>query len=110
MTDFSVLAALRVKDDLVPFRCCPLSSCVVPSLMVREDTVASSEDSTSAVIGADEAVGCTRAFLSMWQTFRRLFCRGLKNLVYVQRTSLGSTGRNTSSQHNQSGLMDELLS
>ncbi|GFV30321.1 uncharacterized protein TNCV_97961 [Trichonephila clavipes] len=31
------------------------------------------------------------------------------SLVFVKMTSLRSTGPNTSSQHNQSGLIDELL-
>ncbi|GFV34836.1 uncharacterized protein TNCV_1451401 [Trichonephila clavipes] len=35
--------------------------------------------------------------------------KGILILVIVQMTSLGSTGPNTSSQHNQSGLIDELL-
>ncbi|GFU86599.1 uncharacterized protein TNCV_3839851 [Trichonephila clavipes] len=44
--------------------------------MVREDTEASSEGATCAWIAADEAVGCTRAFLTMWRSSRRLVCRG----------------------------------
>ncbi|GFU28507.1 uncharacterized protein TNCV_1410441 [Trichonephila clavipes] len=44
--------------------------------MVREDTVAPSEGATCAWISADEAVGCTRAFLSMWRFSRRLVYRG----------------------------------
>ncbi|GFT58173.1 uncharacterized protein TNCV_2748091 [Trichonephila clavipes] len=35
--------------------------------MVREDTWASSEGATCAWMTVDEAVGCTRAFLSMWR-------------------------------------------
>ncbi|GFW84303.1 uncharacterized protein TNCV_1131721 [Trichonephila clavipes] len=35
--------------------------------------------------------------------------KGVLSLVVVQMTSLGSTGPNTSAQHNQSGLIDELL-
>ncbi|PRD34191.1 UNVERIFIED_CONTAM: hypothetical protein NCL1_15354 [Trichonephila clavipes] len=34
--------------------------------MVREDTGAPSEGATCAWMTADEAVGCTRAFLTMW--------------------------------------------
>ncbi|GFV19569.1 hypothetical protein TNCV_477951 [Trichonephila clavipes] len=34
---------------------------------------------------------------------------GVLDLVFMARTSLGSTGPNTSSKHNQSGLIDELL-
>ncbi|GFX53358.1 uncharacterized protein TNCV_2945981 [Trichonephila clavipes] len=34
--------------------------------MVRENTRAPSEDATSALMAADEAVGCARAFLTIW--------------------------------------------
>ncbi|GFS73320.1 uncharacterized protein TNCV_4712001 [Trichonephila clavipes] len=44
--------------------------------MVREDTGAPNEGATRAWMAADEAVGCTRAFLTMWQSSRRLVCRG----------------------------------
>ncbi|GFT78080.1 uncharacterized protein TNCV_2820761 [Trichonephila clavipes] len=77
------------KDDLVPFLCSPVSSCAAPFQteasmggrqgcpdakcpsarrlrMVREDTGKPSEGATCAWIVADEAVGCTRAFLTMW--------------------------------------------
>ncbi|GFX29047.1 uncharacterized protein TNCV_3030891 [Trichonephila clavipes] len=40
---------------------------------VREDTVY--EGATCAWMAADEEVGCTRAFLTMWQSSRRLICR-----------------------------------
>ncbi|GFV56486.1 uncharacterized protein TNCV_2276241 [Trichonephila clavipes] len=42
----------------------------------REDTGAPSEDATCAWMSADEAVGCTRVFLMMWRSSRRLVCRG----------------------------------
>ncbi|GFY01226.1 uncharacterized protein TNCV_5076931 [Trichonephila clavipes] len=93
------------KDDLVPFRCSPVSSCVAPlqtgasmgrrqgqhtrngSLdpkcpstrrlrMVRKDTRAPSEGIACAWMVADKAVGCTREFLTMWRSSRRLVCRG----------------------------------
>ncbi|GFW74122.1 hypothetical protein TNCV_4176671 [Trichonephila clavipes] len=32
---------------------------------------------TCAWMAADEVVGCTRAFLTMWRSSRRLVCRGL---------------------------------
>ncbi|GFY07337.1 hypothetical protein TNCV_5085231 [Trichonephila clavipes] len=35
--------------------------------MVRENTGAPSEGATCAWMAADEAVGCTRAFLTMWR-------------------------------------------
>ncbi|GFX32838.1 uncharacterized protein TNCV_889741 [Trichonephila clavipes] len=44
--------------------------------MVREDTGARSEGATCAWMVADEAVGCTRAFLTMWWFTRRLVFRG----------------------------------
>ncbi|GFV34574.1 uncharacterized protein TNCV_1448801 [Trichonephila clavipes] len=44
--------------------------------MVREDTEAPSEGATCAWIAADEAVGCTRAFLTKWRSSRQLVCRG----------------------------------
>ncbi|GFY48646.1 uncharacterized protein TNIN_192381 [Trichonephila inaurata madagascariensis] len=44
--------------------------------MVREDTGAPSEDATCAWMAADEAVGCTREFLTMWRSSRRLVFRG----------------------------------
>ncbi|GFW90086.1 uncharacterized protein TNCV_3485381 [Trichonephila clavipes] len=44
--------------------------------MVRKDTGAPSEGATCAWMVADEAVGCTRAFLTMWVSSQRLVCRG----------------------------------
>ncbi|PRD32882.1 UNVERIFIED_CONTAM: Oca2 [Trichonephila clavipes] len=44
--------------------------------MVQEDTGVSSEGATCAWMAADEAVGCTHAFLTMWRSSRRLVCRG----------------------------------
>ncbi|GFY41565.1 uncharacterized protein TNIN_378931 [Trichonephila inaurata madagascariensis] len=44
--------------------------------MVRVDTGAPSEGVTCAWMVAEEAVGCTRAFLTMWQSSRRLVYRG----------------------------------
>ncbi|GFW60942.1 uncharacterized protein TNCV_4871531 [Trichonephila clavipes] len=44
--------------------------------MVREDTGVPKEGFTCAWIAADEAVGCTRAFLTMWRSSQRLVCRG----------------------------------
>ncbi|GFW83485.1 uncharacterized protein TNCV_4589861 [Trichonephila clavipes] len=45
--------------------------------MVREDTGAPNEGATGAWMATDEAVVCTRAFLTMWWAYRRLVCRGL---------------------------------
>ncbi|GFS58366.1 uncharacterized protein TNCV_2475211 [Trichonephila clavipes] len=44
--------------------------------MVREDTGAPSKDTTCTWMAADEAVGCTRAFLTTWRSSRRLLCQG----------------------------------
>ncbi|GFX08644.1 uncharacterized protein TNCV_61711 [Trichonephila clavipes] len=44
--------------------------------IVREDIGACSEGATCAWMVADEAGGCTRAFLTMWWSSRRLVCRG----------------------------------
>ncbi|GFW37155.1 uncharacterized protein TNCV_5020531 [Trichonephila clavipes] len=44
--------------------------------MVREDTGGLSEGATCAWIAADEAVGFTRAFRTMWRSSRRLVCLG----------------------------------
>ncbi|GFS50102.1 uncharacterized protein TNCV_881331 [Trichonephila clavipes] len=43
--------------------------------MVREDTGARSEGATCVRMAANEAIGCTRAFLMMWWFSRRLVCR-----------------------------------
>ncbi|GFX43817.1 uncharacterized protein TNCV_4110961 [Trichonephila clavipes] len=42
----------------------------------REDTGPSNEGTTFAYMTADEAVGCTHAFLTMWRSYRRLVSRG----------------------------------
>ncbi|GFT25306.1 uncharacterized protein TNCV_181561 [Trichonephila clavipes] len=44
--------------------------------MVRKDTGAPTEEAICAWMAADEAVSCTRAFLTMWRSSRRLVCRG----------------------------------
>ncbi|GFV58509.1 uncharacterized protein TNCV_1055131 [Trichonephila clavipes] len=44
--------------------------------MAREDTGIPSEDAICAWVAADEAVGCMRAFLTMWWFSRRLVYRG----------------------------------
>ncbi|GFV20212.1 uncharacterized protein TNCV_4195101 [Trichonephila clavipes] len=48
--------------------------------MVREDTGAHSEDATVAWTAVDEAVIYTSAILTMWQSSRRLVCRGRREL------------------------------
>ncbi|GFV61740.1 uncharacterized protein TNCV_188971 [Trichonephila clavipes] len=52
---------------------CPSARCL---RMVREDTGAPSEGGTCPWMAADEAFGCTHAFLTMWRSSRRLVCRG----------------------------------
>ncbi|GFX28336.1 uncharacterized protein TNCV_596491 [Trichonephila clavipes] len=42
--------------------------------MVRENTWAPSEGSTCAWMAVYEAVGCTRAFLTMWRSSRQMVC------------------------------------
>ncbi|GFV23851.1 uncharacterized protein TNCV_960451 [Trichonephila clavipes] len=83
---------------------CPSARCL---RMVLEDTGAPSQGSICAWIVTDEAVGCRRAFLTMWRYSRRLVCRGRPEPGLCVNDI--STGSNTSSQHNQSGLIDELL-
>ncbi|GFS67306.1 uncharacterized protein TNCV_2902841 [Trichonephila clavipes] len=121
------------KDDLVPFRCNPVSSCATPHQteasmmsvkgssrngcrdlkgasarclrMIREHTGALSQGATCAWIMAVEVVGCTRAFLTMWRSSRQLVCRGRPEPgLHVHDIS-----RIQWSQHNQSGQIDELL-
>ncbi|GFX61403.1 uncharacterized protein TNCV_4894471 [Trichonephila clavipes] len=43
--------------------------------MAPEDTRASSEGANCAWMAADEAIGCKRAFRSMWQSSRRMVYR-----------------------------------
>ncbi|GFU64099.1 uncharacterized protein TNCV_4392731 [Trichonephila clavipes] len=92
------------KDNLVPFRCSPVSSCVAPLQteksigglkgntrnghrdpkcpsarhlrMVREDTGAPDEGTTCSWMAVNEAIGCPRAFLTMWRSSQQLVCRG----------------------------------
>ncbi|GFX33146.1 uncharacterized protein TNCV_5043131 [Trichonephila clavipes] len=52
---------------------CPSAKCLH---MVREDTRTPNEGPTCAWMAADEAVGCTRVFLTMGRSSRRLVCRG----------------------------------
>ncbi|GFS68647.1 uncharacterized protein TNCV_1958781 [Trichonephila clavipes] len=44
--------------------------------MIREDTGVPNEGATCAWTAADESVGCTRAFLTMWRSCRGLVYRG----------------------------------
>ncbi|GFS77668.1 uncharacterized protein TNCV_819611 [Trichonephila clavipes] len=44
--------------------------------MVQEDSGAPSEGATCAWMAANEAVGCTCAFLTMWRSSQQLVCRG----------------------------------
>ncbi|GFW95791.1 hypothetical protein TNCV_5023261 [Trichonephila clavipes] len=70
---------------------------------------APSEGATCAWIAADEAVGYTRVFLKMGWSSRRLVCPGRpKSCLHVIDMSRIQCP-NTSSQYNQSGLIDQLL-
>ncbi|GFU71761.1 uncharacterized protein TNCV_130651 [Trichonephila clavipes] len=51
---------------------CPSAKCL---RMVQEDTGPPNDGAICAWMAADEAVGCTRAFLTMWRSCRRLVCR-----------------------------------
>ncbi|GFW95780.1 hypothetical protein TNCV_5023151 [Trichonephila clavipes] len=68
-----------------------------------------SEGATCAWIEAPEAVGCMRVFLTMWQSSRRLVCRGRSESSLRVNDMSRIHSPNTSSQYNQSGLIDELL-
>ncbi|GFX11085.1 uncharacterized protein TNCV_4503001 [Trichonephila clavipes] len=97
-------SGFSAKDDLFPFRCSQFSRArqhskqrrrwlnvkdstlnghrddTYPSArcrrMVREDIGTPNEGATCAWEVADEAVGCTRAFLTMWWSSRRLVYQG----------------------------------
>ncbi|GFV03423.1 uncharacterized protein TNCV_596311 [Trichonephila clavipes] len=81
-THFVITAEIEsgfvAKDDLFPFHCSPLSSCVggTTSNQGVNGTGAPSEGAICAWMATDEAVGCTRAFLRMRWSSRRLVCQG----------------------------------
>ncbi|GFW79120.1 uncharacterized protein TNCV_3631511 [Trichonephila clavipes] len=78
--------------------------------MVREDTGAPSEGVTCAGMVADEAVGCTRAFLRMWRSSRRLVFRGCpKHDLCVNNISRIHWSQHLLTTYNLSGIMDDLL-
>ncbi|GFY28727.1 uncharacterized protein TNCV_3440941 [Trichonephila clavipes] len=77
--------------------------------MVREDTGAPNEGATCAWMAAYETVGFTRVFRTMWRSSRRLVCRGRLEPGLRVNDICQIHWSNTSSQHNQSGLIDELL-
>ncbi|GFU70405.1 uncharacterized protein TNCV_4216821 [Trichonephila clavipes] len=67
------------KDDLVPFRCSPVSLCVAPlqtEALMGGRQEQHTEGATIAWMTADEAVVCTRVFLMMWWSSRQLVCQG----------------------------------
>ncbi|GFU15422.1 uncharacterized protein TNCV_2700211 [Trichonephila clavipes] len=68
---------MSVKDRTRNGRRDPKSPSARRHHMVRKGTGAPNEGATCAWMAADEAVGCTRAFLTMWRFSRRLDCRGL---------------------------------
>ncbi|GFU73480.1 uncharacterized protein TNCV_137661 [Trichonephila clavipes] len=70
---------------------------------------APSEGATCSWMADDEAAGCTCAFLTMWQSSRRLVCRGCPEPnLRVNDISRIHWSQHTL-QHNQSDLIDELL-
>ncbi|GFW42597.1 hypothetical protein TNCV_4257911 [Trichonephila clavipes] len=79
--------------------------------MVQEDTGAPSEGATCAWMAADKAFGCTRAFLTMWRSSRRLVGRGrLEPSLRVNDISrIYCVISTLPLKHNQSDLIDELL-
>ncbi|GFV56401.1 hypothetical protein TNCV_855531 [Trichonephila clavipes] len=77
--------------------------------MVREDTGGPNEGATFAWMAADEVVVCTRAFLTMGRASRRLVYREYPEPGLRVSDISRITGLNTSSQYNQSCLIDELL-
>ncbi|GFT76027.1 uncharacterized protein TNCV_1255351 [Trichonephila clavipes] len=64
-----------VKGSTRNGRCDPKCSSARRLRMVREDTETPNEGSTCAWMAANEAVGCTRAFLTMCRSSHRLVCR-----------------------------------
>ncbi|GFS75854.1 separin [Trichonephila clavipes] len=63
-------SGLIAEDDLVPFRCSPVSLCATP---LQTEV---SMGATCAWMAVDEAVDCTIAFLMMWRSSQQLVCRG----------------------------------
>ncbi|GFW65008.1 uncharacterized protein TNCV_392741 [Trichonephila clavipes] len=78
-------------------------------LMVQEDTSAPTEGAICAWMAVDEAVGCTRAFLTMGRSSRRLVCRGRPESGLPVNDISRIHWSKTYSQHNQSSLIDEQL-
>ncbi|GFT84964.1 uncharacterized protein TNCV_2507721 [Trichonephila clavipes] len=77
--------------------------------MVRKDTGVPNEGASCVWMAAYETVGCTRAFRTMWRSSRRLACQGFHEPGLRVNDISRIHWSNTSSQHNQSGLIDELL-
>ncbi|GFV58217.1 uncharacterized protein TNCV_3434001 [Trichonephila clavipes] len=67
---------VSVKGSTLNGRCDPKCPSIRCLHSIREDTGAPREDVTCAWMAADEAVGCTRSFLTIWRSFQRLVCRG----------------------------------
>ncbi|GFV51924.1 uncharacterized protein TNCV_1322771 [Trichonephila clavipes] len=63
------------------------------------------EGATCSWMAANEAIGCTCAFLTMCRSSRRLVCRGSPD----PGLRVNEISRIHWSQHNESGLIDELL-
>ncbi|GFY05398.1 uncharacterized protein TNCV_960941 [Trichonephila clavipes] len=139
VTTADIESGFVAKDDLVPFRCSPVSSCVAP--LTPNGGVDGWASRAAHVMGAaipnvlkpgafvwfKKRQGPLVKVLTVpgWRPMKQLavhlhFLRcggllddwsvkGVMNLVFVYMTYLGSTGHSTSPQHNQSDLIDELL-
>ncbi|GFS79702.1 uncharacterized protein TNCV_4241511 [Trichonephila clavipes] len=118
------------KDDLVPFRCTPVSSCVAPLQTEALKAAHAMGAKIPNVLQPGTSVWFEELLVKVisvpgWRPMKQLDVRvhffrcggllddwsvkGVLSLVFMQMTFLGSTGPNISSQHNQSGLIDELL-
>ncbi|GFW58810.1 hypothetical protein TNCV_4046491 [Trichonephila clavipes] len=77
--------------------------------MVREDTGAPNEGLPVPGWWPMKQLAVRVRFLRYVGFLNDCSVEGVLSLVFVQIISLGSTGPNTSSQHNQSGPTEELL-
>ncbi|GFU57048.1 hypothetical protein TNCV_1779151 [Trichonephila clavipes] len=78
--------------------------------MVREDTGDPNEGGPVPRWQPMKQVAVRVEFLPCGGLLKDWSVEGDLSLVFVYMTSLGFTAPNTSSQHNHSGLIDELLS
>ncbi|GFX50176.1 uncharacterized protein TNCV_2781981 [Trichonephila clavipes] len=100
---------MGVKDRTRNGRCDP--KCLAASRLptVREDTGAPVKVLPVPGWRPMKLLALRVHFVRCGGLFNNWFFDCVLSLVFVYMTSLGSTGPYTSSQHNQSGLIDELL-